>query len=108
VFDRDRLYHSLGCEQSLGEDEQLLLFDQVRVQCSSNNVVAILESAVTDQRTLDALFQVSVSYTGCLPFMTRSGHPALRMHSMLDWDETLTALDCLNAIFLELDIMTGQ
>ena len=108
VFDSDLFYHSLGCEQSLGEDEQLLLFDQVRVQCNSNNVVAIFESAATDQRTLDALFQVSVSYTGCLPFMTRSGHPALRMHSIADCDETTAALDCLNATLLEMDIMTDQ
>jgi hypothetical protein len=108
VFDRNRFYRSLGCEQSLGEDEQLLLLDQVRLQCSPSNVVVIFESSVTDQRTLDALFQSSVSYNGCLPFITRSGLPAIRMHSIVEQDETDIALECLNALLIKLEISAQQ
>lgn len=104
MFDRDRFNRSLGCEQSLEQDEQLRLYDQVLVQCTSKNVVAIFESAVTDQRTLNAFFQVSVLYNTCLPFMTRSGQAAIRMESPVEWDETDLALDCLNALLIDLEI----
>lgn len=108
MIDTQAFYAHFGTSQPLGADEQLLLFDHVRVSCTSSSMTAIFESRAADERNMTALFAVSGLYEGCLPFLTRSGNVALQLKSEVDHDESELALACLDEALSKLDIWTDQ
>lgn len=104
MIDIDTFYRQLGATQSLGADEQLLIRDQVRVMCTPEAVTAVFEGVSTGEDKLDALFHICRLQGGLLPFTTRSGHMALRIASAGSADETVDALQRLNAVMDHLEV----
>ncbi len=98
MFDTDGFYRRLGAAESLGADEQLLVYDELRVMCTKSSLTIVFEEMSTGGDNLAALFDLSRSDAGLLPFTTRSGHMALRLTSEIAADETARALQCINTV----------
>lgn len=95
MIDVDTFNQSLGAEQALGADEQLVLYEQVRVMCTPRAVTVILEKTQARADALAGLFEIAGQFPGVLPFTTRSGKLAWRLDSEAPMDDTRRALDCL-------------
>ena len=98
MFDTDGFYRRLGAAESLGADEQLLVYGELRVMCTESTVTIVFEEMSTGSDNLATLFDLSRSDAGLLPFTTRSGHMALRLTSEIAVDETARALQCISTI----------
>lgn len=90
-------YTQMDAPRSLGQDEQLILSEGVRVQVTETGWTALFEGVQVDGALLARVLE-STRHTGsALPFLSRSGHLGMTWQSPSPLPDTSLAVRALRA-----------
>ncbi len=88
MIDIAEFYTLLGVSRSPGQDEQLMLPGQVRVQVDESGWTAIFEGLPADAQTLSDALEISRQAGAAIPFVSRSGHLGMKWQSLSSGADT--------------------
>ena len=95
MIDVDEFYKNFGATRPIGQDEQLILSDKVRIHCEKHQWTALFEDSSQLEQNLLQVFACARQDVSLIPFSTRSGWLALRSPSASSADETALAVSRL-------------
>lgn len=102
MIDLADFYAQLGAPRSLGEDEQLLLPGEVRVQVTPTGWTALFEGLPADGNALLGALAITPPHGLGVMFLSRSGHLGMRWQSPGGASDTFDALRALQALIRQL------
>jgi hypothetical protein len=97
MIDIAQFYTLLGVPRSPGQDEQLMLPGEVRVQVDESGWTALFEGLQADARVLSDALEISRQAGAAIPFVSRSGHLGMKWQSLSSQSETSAAVLALRA-----------
>lgn len=97
MIDLADFYAQLGAPQSPGQDEQLILPGDVRVQVTPSGWTAFFEGIQADGAVLADAFEISRQQGAPVPFLTRSGYLGMKWQSPTSLPDTSQAVRALQA-----------
>lgn len=92
MIDIAEFYALLGGPLTPGQDEQLMLPGQVRVQVDASGWTALFEGLQADASALSDAFELSRQPGAAIPFVSQSGHLGLKWQSLTGLPDTSAAV----------------
>lgn len=103
-MDVQDFFSRLGLPQPPGQNEQLMLPGEVRLQADEQGWTTIFQNRSGDEDAMRAGFELSRQLTALVPFLTRSGMMGLRWHSPPGSSDAADAVLALRAALRQMDI----
>jgi hypothetical protein len=108
MIDVDVFYKSFGATRAMGQDDQLIVSDGVRIHCEPNQWTALFESSLQTEQNLLQVFSCARQDVHLIPFSTRSGWLGMRSPSPSATDETSQAVSRLEQVLNTMGVNTAS